>query len=252
MEGVEDYLRFTIETGEDYGDQWLPTLDMSLYVSEDNKVQYRFYEKPTASNLTVQKRTAIGEDSKQQIVSNDLVRRLQNNSEDLGAWSKRNIVDQYAQKLLNSGYGMDQVRKIICNGIKGYEGKRRKCIKNGWKLHRSSKDSLGARCRKKLLGKSSWFKKKKKPEEEGEKTVKKGGRRGEQTYTDRELETKTILFVEQSPEGGLAKKMREVLRSMEPALGFRIKVVERTGQTLGSKFSQTSGSEMWQTGVYNV
>ena len=34
--------------------------------------------------------------------------------------------------------------------------------------------------------------------------------------------------------------MREVLRSLEPALGFRLKVVERTGQTLGSKFSQTS------------
>ena len=38
LEGVEDYLRFTMETGEDYRDQWLPTLDMSLYVSEDNKV----------------------------------------------------------------------------------------------------------------------------------------------------------------------------------------------------------------------
>ena len=83
LEGVEDYLRFTMETGEDYRDQWLPTLDMSLYVSEDNKVLYRFYEKPTASNITVQKRTAMGEDSKLQIVSNDLVRRLQNNSEDL-------------------------------------------------------------------------------------------------------------------------------------------------------------------------
>ena len=39
---------------------------------------------------------------------------------------------------------------------------------------------------------------------------------------------KTALFLDQTPEGGLAKRMREVLRSMEPALGFRVKVVERT------------------------
>ena len=51
---------------------------------------------------------------------------------------------------------------------------------------------------------------------------------------------KTVLFVEQSPEGGLARRIREVLRGMEPALGFKIKVVERTGQTLGSKFSQSA------------
>ena len=169
LKGVEDYLSFTLEPGEDFGDNWLPTLDLSIAVNKDNRVLYRYFEKPTSSNITVQKRTAMGEDAKVQILSNDMVRRLLNNSEAMGAGSKRRLVDDYAQKLRNSGYGTDQVRRIIYNGIRGYESKRRRCLENGWRLHRTSAMSQGARVKKKLLGKSSWFKKTKKVSKEGAK-----------------------------------------------------------------------------------
>ena len=143
----------------------------------------------------------------------------------------------------NSGFGMEQVRKIVCNGIKGYESKRRRCLKNGWKLHRTSTMSQGARMRKKLLAKSSWFRRSKKGSKE-EETHSMGGKK--KKYKSREqkhgsnVKAKSVLFLEQSPDGSLAKMMREVLRAMEPALGFRVKVVERTGQSLGIKFSQSS------------
>ena len=65
----------------------------------------------------------------------------------------------------------------------------------------------------------------------------------EQRNKERELKVKTVLFVEQTPEGGLAKRLRETLRCMEPALGFKIKVVERTGKSLGSQFPLSS---LWQ------
>ena len=193
----------------------------------------------------------MGEDAKIQTVSNDLRRRLLHNSEAMGAGSKKRVVDQYAQKLRNSGYEIEQVRRIIFNGIKGYENKRRRSNEMGWKLHRTSLDSMGARVRKKLLAKSSWFKKRRKTpikEDTEHKNYKrrKGGQweapKKEQKQ-EKELKVKTVLFVEQSSDGSLAKRMREVLRSMEPALGFRIKVVERTGQTLGSKFSLSS---LWE------
>ena len=47
---------------------------------------------------------------------------------------------------------------------------------------------------------------------------------------------KSVIFVEQSPKGELAKRLRESLKDMEQTLGFRVKVVERTGRSLGSKF----------------
>ena len=83
--GVEDFLSFTMEIGEDFEDSWLPTLDTKLKVNGSNQVLFTFYEKPSSSNPTGQRRTAMGEDAKIQVVSNDLVRRLQNNRKELGA-----------------------------------------------------------------------------------------------------------------------------------------------------------------------
>ena len=241
--GVEKFLDFTMETIDDFNDKWLPTLDTKLKVDRSNQVLFDFYEKPTSSNLTVQKRTAMGEDAKIQVVSNDLIRRLQNCSEELGMGAKVKIVDEYTQKLSNSGYRGEHLKKIITNGIKGYEGKVRRCREQGRGIHRTSVDSEGARVRKKLLGKSSWFKKSRRRGEQGDLRDGDQQKRMGGGMTDkwgskyaRELEVKTVLFVEQTPGGELAKRMRETLRGMEHTLGFRVKVAERTGQNLGSKF----------------
>ena len=60
---VEEFLKFTVETGEDF-DGWLPTLDTSLKVGDNNVIQFKFYEKPVGAEQTVQQRSAMGEDSK--------------------------------------------------------------------------------------------------------------------------------------------------------------------------------------------
>ena len=155
LNNVEDFLRFTVETEEDLPDKWLPTLDMKLQVSGSNQVLHDFFEKPTSSNVTVQRRTAIGEDTKIQILSKDLIRRLKNSFEELGGGAKVEIVNNYAQKLLNSGYKGEQLHRIITNGIKGYEKKLRMCREQGRRLHRSSLDSQGARVKRKLLAKTN-------------------------------------------------------------------------------------------------
>ena len=52
-----------------------------------------------------------------------------------------------------------------------------------------------------------------------------------------ELRVTSVLFVEQSKRGTLASKMRETLRRLEPLLGFRMKVVENAGTSLGTLLS---------------
>ena len=47
----------------------------------------------------------------------------------------------YALKLLNSGYEMEQVRKILVSGIKGYENKKLRYNKEGWKMRRTARES---------------------------------------------------------------------------------------------------------------
>ena len=85
MEGVEPYLKFTVESGEDPGfNGWLPTLDLNIMVTNNNQVRYKYYEKPTTTEVTVQKNTAMAENPKIQILANDLVRRFKNTSQELG------------------------------------------------------------------------------------------------------------------------------------------------------------------------
>ena len=56
-------------------------------------------------------------------------------------------------------------------------------------------------------------------------------------------EQKSILFVEQTKDGELSKRLREVILRLAPTLGFSIKVVERAGMSLRKKFPQ---SNLWE------
>ena len=58
---------------------------MKLKVTNKNEIVFQQYEKEVSSKQTVQKNSAMGENAKFQILSQDMVRRLLNTSEALGA-----------------------------------------------------------------------------------------------------------------------------------------------------------------------
>ena len=61
--------------------KWLPTLDLKLRVERTNIVSYRFLKKPSTTNVMIQKRSSLDENSKVQILSNDLEWRLAHTNE---------------------------------------------------------------------------------------------------------------------------------------------------------------------------
>ena len=235
MAGIESYLEFTTEVGGDFVDGWLPTLDAALKVTPENQVLYKFYEKPEGSKSTVHYKSAMGESTKHQILSQEMIRRLMNTSEGLPEEQLQEITDNYAVKLHNSGYNLEQIRRIILAGIKGYGAKKARCEKEGRSLRRTAGESQGARYKSKLLGKSTWFKKKSNQIKEHGSSMKsgKGGRRVKVTKVP---QPSTVLFVEQTQDGELAARLREMFNRLEPILGFTVKTVEKTGSKLGSKF----------------
>ena len=241
MQEVETYLKFTVESGEEFKDGWLPTLDLNLKVGEDNKLMYKFYEKDTCSSTTVMKRTAFCENAKIQIVSNDLVRRLSYTMEQMGEEERNKVVDQYGQKLLNSGYSLDQTRAILVNGIKGIESKKIRCFEEGRSFFRKSTESMGARWRKKLLSGSSWYKGSKRKNKY--KRAQGRSKKDSKELASKGVEQQSVLFVEQTTNGELAKALRELMMRIGPTIGFSVKVVERAGSTLKSKFPQ---SGLWE------
>ena len=54
-------------------------------VGEDNQINYKYFEEDTCSRRTFQSRTAMSENNKMQILSNDTVRRILTTREELGA-----------------------------------------------------------------------------------------------------------------------------------------------------------------------
>ena len=245
MVGVAEYLEFTYETGQDYQDGWLPTLDTSLYVDSNNQVLYRYFEKPTTTNTTIRMSTAMAENAKMECLSNDLVRRLLNTREDLPPEYRAEVVDKYGKKLRTSGYSLEVTRRILGNGIKGYIAKVKRRKKLGTRIHRTARESAKDRARKKLIGKSSWYKgNKDKVVEEEELTKKHGASNGAGPRSRRpqgkKIKTRAVVFVDQTPKGELAKLMREQLYKLEDMMGFRIRVVERTGRNILSNYRQTS------------
>ena len=138
---------------------WLPTLDLQIRVEVTNKISYLYYEKPTTTNVMVQKKTALDENSKHQILSNDLIRRLGNTDENQGAEVMAKVIDNFGVKVLTSGYNITQARKITINGIRGWEKKRNLARQRGERIFRTAEESISGRVKKRTIGKTSWFRK---------------------------------------------------------------------------------------------
>ena len=51
----------------------------------------------------------------------EMIRRMINTSEELEISERTQVVDEYAQKLINSGFKLDQTRNILVGGLTGYE-----------------------------------------------------------------------------------------------------------------------------------
>ena len=221
------------------GDGSLPTLDISLAIDGSNQTEFKFFEKGMATNLTIQNRSAMGENMKYQSLSNEVIRRMLNNKQGSQEEEQINGIDEYGSKLLTSGFTLDQVRRIIVAGLKGYEGRLQRCKDGTRPLYRTAKESMGERRRGKLLAKSNWFKKKGKRKTEGlnQEGNGKGAKKGKNRKKEKlNLGAKTVLFVDQTPGGELAKRLRELLQRLEPMMGFSIRIVERTGTKLKDLF----------------
>ena len=73
-----------------------------------------------------------------------------NTSADMPMAVQCQILDTFAQKMVNSGHSVQQARRNILSGVKGYESKLRQCAKNCTPVNRSAAGSGASRRKKKL------------------------------------------------------------------------------------------------------
>ena len=87
-----------------------------------------------------------------------------NCSEYVNIDDRREVIDNFCQKMINSGHSVEEAKINLVSGLKGWKSKVERSKTNNTPLHRSASESSRSRRFKKLVGKSSWFKNKKSDE----------------------------------------------------------------------------------------
>ena len=79
MISICDFLVLKMETADEFNGR-LPTLDINIWIREDNVTMYIFYEKPMASSTFIQRRSAMPENMRVATLTQETIRRMMNTS----------------------------------------------------------------------------------------------------------------------------------------------------------------------------
>ena len=234
MNAVNEDLKFTVETVYDFQNRRLATLDFECEVIE-KQISYSYFQKSMKTPLVIGAESAMSEHQKISILSNEVIRRMSNISDDKPQSERTRVVDTFTGELKNSGYSRSKAREIVVCGLLGLERKRKRRKREGEPFHRAGKNTLNKRTVKKLNGKQSWFKNKPRdPIEEKEKMKENRERENlEETFQKAEKkeknDPKAVIFVPYTPNSGLTKELRKIEETMETLTGTRLKIVEKAG-----------------------
>ena len=121
FDSIFSFLRFTTEAQEDFETNYLPTLDTQTHVDENGLILFRHYDKPMASNTTLQRGTALPKSTVFSSLRQDLCRRLLNTSRLESDEVFNKVIEDYTQILVNSGHQYSFVKAIILQGITRYK-----------------------------------------------------------------------------------------------------------------------------------
>ena len=201
--------------------------------------------------FVVMKRSAMGEQQRISILSNELIRRLSNVETSVVDEEMPKIIEHYISQLKTSGYERSQAREVICSGVVGWKRKimRREREKQGF--YRHGKSTLKARNKKKLLEKTTWYREKRKRDDEGEeeemqlptRKMSRGEKREKIVAGKIAPAIKAVMFVPFTPGSRLAKNLREAEEKLGSLTGYRLKMVEKAGDKLENLLTK---SNPWQ------
>ena len=166
LNAVVNYFRFTTEDCSQYPNSKLPTLDCELWVDYKLKaILYNFYEKPQVSNRMLLAGTALAKAAMESSLIQEGVRRLLNTSRLVSESVRTEILNNYVQKLINSGHGNEKSSMFAVQAVTSY-------VHTVWRselptsspsyrpLHLSKDYMKSERLLQKTLAKGTWYKQK--------------------------------------------------------------------------------------------
>ncbi len=194
----------------------LPILDMKVWTNEKGEVLYKHYEKPMASKTVLHSQSAHPSHCKKSVHVQEIIRRLLNCSSKL-SWERETapIVTEYMLRMKVAGYGERYRENVVRKALLIY----RKKIED---------DEKGIRP---IFRHKFWRKKERKIEKERKKK-EWGTRKGHIAP----------IFVPTTPNGILAKKMKEVA-DKQADKGIHFNIVEVGGRTVKAEVQRSNPTE---------
>ena len=244
MNSIMSFLRFTQEIGEDFPDLSLPSLDITVWVAE-NRILFKFFSKPMATNLVVQAKTALSEEVKLSTLAEEVCRRLRNTSKRLDHSRRLETLEDLSTKMSTSGHTTKFMRRAMERGIKSFTTKLKKSelekddpryqpLYVGWSWKRNE------RKKEKIMKKNKWFR----PgtEDGTDRHVQPSGRKGNPRGGNMEnAQVESVIFAPSTRGGVLTRKLREREEELSRMTGFGIKFQEAGGTKMINMFNTNLG-----------
>ena len=82
---------------------------------------------------------------KQSSLTQEVVRRSKNTSEDVSMDERVEILDEYHRRLMLSQYTLEASRRTMVAGLRGYERIREKAARTGGNINRSEEEGAAGR-----------------------------------------------------------------------------------------------------------
>ena len=212
---------------------------------------HSYYEKSMKNQLTIMQRSAMSENQKMAILSNEIVRRLSNIHRDVLEDELEEVIEHYISQLKNSGYSRKQAREAVVCGVVGWRRKLERREKQGQRQYLEAMETLEKRTSDQLLEKTNWYKGDKKRKRENMESKFKYNppptKRRKRVHQQRvgckknnikginskpQQRVKAVMFVPYTKHSELANRLRENEEKMESMSGYRMKIVERGGSKL--------------------
>jgi len=180
--------------------------------SQRKMIMYEHYRKEVATKMTIHARSALPHNQKRNILTQEVIRILKNCSQALPWDTKAKHLEDLAQRMQFSGHDKKFRKEVIKSGLKAYRKMEDEHKAGRTPLHRPRGWYRQEREKMKRRKKENWY--------------RKGG-------------YETPIFIAATPNGKLKKRLQEKIDKT----GMKIKVIEKTGNTMKRALQKTSIAE---------
>ena len=135
---------------------WMPILDFQVQIAEDKSVDFKFYQKPMAPPTTILNRSAMPARVKWNNNVQQEIRRLRNTRPRLHAETRDQLMEEWAEVVMVSGYTKNHRKEAIQCAVVGYERMVERDAKGQTPLYRPRLWNKEEKRKKKLMKNVAW------------------------------------------------------------------------------------------------